>query len=231
MALHGGELQPQAVAAGHRGARGTVAAVRAGLRGSRHRGTSAGLISLSEQLPDGDGDGRDERSRAGDGGPHRQHLGEPLDDDASGFRPLRSLASRDRGAVPHHRADLRGTGITGNTLLRSASRDFSARTGGLTRSSTLSMWSACAERPSAPDTRVRQADARTSWVRSRPSETQVLRRILAGQNAGQMARETGRATSTLRSYVKNILARLGAHSRLQAAAIGTRAEPVAYDYV
>jgi two-component system, NarL family, nitrate/nitrite response regulator NarL len=55
-----------------------------------------------------------------------------------------------------------------------------------------------------------------------PRETQVLWRIAAGQSTGQMASEMGVATSTLRSYVKNILAKLGAHSRLQAAAIASR---------
>ena len=37
-----------------------------------------------------------------------------------------------------------------------------------------------------------------------------------------MAREMDVATSTLRSYIKNILAKLGVHSRLQAAAIASR---------
>jgi DNA-binding NarL/FixJ family response regulator len=54
-------------------------------------------------------------------------------------------------------------------------------------------------------------------------EAQVLRRIVAGQSTGQMAREMDLATSTLRSYIKSILAKLGAHSRLQAAAIASRA--------
>jgi len=55
-----------------------------------------------------------------------------------------------------------------------------------------------------------------------PRETQVLRRIVAGQSTEQMASEMGVATSTLRSYIKNILAKLGAHSRLEAAAIASR---------
>lgn len=56
-----------------------------------------------------------------------------------------------------------------------------------------------------------------------PREIEVLRRIVAGQDTGRMAREMSIATSTLRSYIKNILAKLGAHSRLQAAAIARRA--------
>jgi two-component system, NarL family, nitrate/nitrite response regulator NarL len=52
-----------------------------------------------------------------------------------------------------------------------------------------------------------------------PREAEVLRRIVAGQKTGRMAREMNVATSTLRSYIKSILLKLGAHSRLQAAAI------------
>ena len=55
-----------------------------------------------------------------------------------------------------------------------------------------------------------------------PREIQVLQRIVAGQSTGQMAREMDVATSTLRSYVKNVLAKLGVHTRLQAAAIASR---------
>jgi two-component system, NarL family, nitrate/nitrite response regulator NarL len=54
-----------------------------------------------------------------------------------------------------------------------------------------------------------------------PRETEVLRRIVAGQSTSQMACEMGIAISTLRGYIKSILAKLGAHSRLQAAAIAS----------
>jgi two-component system, NarL family, nitrate/nitrite response regulator NarL len=54
-----------------------------------------------------------------------------------------------------------------------------------------------------------------------PRETEVLRRIVAGQSTGQMAREMDVTISTLRSYIKNLLTKLGVHSRLQAAAIAT----------
>jgi two-component system, NarL family, nitrate/nitrite response regulator NarL len=54
-----------------------------------------------------------------------------------------------------------------------------------------------------------------------PRETEVLRRIVAGQSTSQMAREMDIAISTLRGYIKSILAKLGAHSRLQAAAIAS----------
>ena len=55
-----------------------------------------------------------------------------------------------------------------------------------------------------------------------PREKEVLRRITAGQSTGQMADEMNIAISTLRSYVKNVLTKLGAHNRLQAAALATR---------
>jgi two-component system nitrate/nitrite response regulator NarL len=53
-------------------------------------------------------------------------------------------------------------------------------------------------------------------------EREVLRRIVAGQNTRQMSREMNVATSTLRTYVKNMLAKLGAHTRLEAAVLATR---------
>jgi two-component system, NarL family, nitrate/nitrite response regulator NarL len=54
-----------------------------------------------------------------------------------------------------------------------------------------------------------------------PRETEVLRRIVEGQSTRQMASEMDVAVNTLRGYVKSILAKLGAHSRLQAAAIAS----------
>lgn len=56
-----------------------------------------------------------------------------------------------------------------------------------------------------------------------PREGEVLGRIVAGQDTRQMAREMNIAISTLRSYVRNLLAKLGAHSRLEAAAVASRA--------
>ena len=55
-----------------------------------------------------------------------------------------------------------------------------------------------------------------------PRETEVLRRIVAGQGTRQMANEMNIASSTLRTYVKNLLSKLGTHSRLQAAALASR---------
>lgn len=55
-----------------------------------------------------------------------------------------------------------------------------------------------------------------------PRETEVLGRIVAGQSTERMALEMNIATSTLRTYVKNLLSKLGAHTRLQAAALASR---------
>lgn len=55
-----------------------------------------------------------------------------------------------------------------------------------------------------------------------PREKEVLRRIIAGQSTAQMADEMHIAINTLRSYVKNVLTKLGAHNRLQAAALATK---------
>jgi two-component system, NarL family, nitrate/nitrite response regulator NarL len=55
-------------------------------------------------------------------------------------------------------------------------------------------------------------------------EKEVLRRIVAGQSTGQMSREMNLATSTLRTYVRNVLVKLGAHTRLEAAVLATRGD-------
>ena len=48
-------------------------------------------------------------------------------------------------------------------------------------------------------------------------EREVLYRIVAGQGTIQMSHEMSISTSTLRGYVKNMFAKLGVHSRLEAA--------------
>ena len=59
-----------------------------------------------------------------------------------------------------------------------------------------------------------------------PREAEVLRRIAAGQNTRQMADEMDIAISTLRSYIKNVFAKIGVHSRLEAAAVASHAKPL-----
>jgi two-component system, NarL family, nitrate/nitrite response regulator NarL len=60
------------------------------------------------------------------------------------------------------------------------------------------------------------------WYALTPRETEILRRIVAGQGTVRMAADLGIATSTVRTYVKNVLVKLGAHNRLQAAALAVR---------
>jgi DNA-binding NarL/FixJ family response regulator len=55
-----------------------------------------------------------------------------------------------------------------------------------------------------------------------PREMEVLRRISAGQNTATMVQEMAVTTATLRTYVKNMLAKLGARSRLEAANLASR---------
>jgi two-component system nitrate/nitrite response regulator NarL len=72
-------------------------------------------------------------------------------------------------------------------------------------------------------------DAVTSTARGKdplgeltPRETEILSRIAAGESTRQMARAMSVTTNTIRTYVKNMLAKLGVHSRLQAAALARR---------
>ncbi len=51
----------------------------------------------------------------------------------------------------------------------------------------------------------------------------MLHRIAAGQHTRQMAGEMNIAVSTLRTYVKNVFAKLGVHNRLEAGAVASRA--------
>jgi DNA-binding CsgD family transcriptional regulator len=60
-----------------------------------------------------------------------------------------------------------------------------------------------------------------------PREAEVLRRIAGGQSTRTMAAEMKVTTETLRTYVRNVLAKLGAHSRLEAAAMASQPIPAA----
>lgn len=83
--------------------------------------------------------------------------------------------------------------------------------------------------PGLPSRRVATAPRRDRRVYElTPREQEVLRRIVDGQGTGQMAKEMNIAISTLRSYVKTLLTKLGTHSRLQAAALASREGLVAH---
>ena len=64
-------------------------------------------------------------------------------------------------------------------------------------------------------------DAKDPLSTLTPRETEVLGRIAAGQNTRKMASEMNVTTETLRTYVKNVLAKLAVHSRLEAAALAS----------
>lgn len=55
-----------------------------------------------------------------------------------------------------------------------------------------------------------------------PREKQILTRIAGGQSTRQMSLAMNITVDTVRTYVKNVLAKLGAHSRLQLAALASR---------
>jgi DNA-binding CsgD family transcriptional regulator len=54
-------------------------------------------------------------------------------------------------------------------------------------------------------------------------ETAVLRALLDGECAKQIARRTGRSVSTVRTHIRSILSKLSVHSQLQATAMARRA--------
>lgn len=55
-----------------------------------------------------------------------------------------------------------------------------------------------------------------------PREREILTRIAGGQSTRQMSCAMNITVDTVRTYVKNVLAKLGAHSRLQLAALAAR---------
>jgi len=55
-----------------------------------------------------------------------------------------------------------------------------------------------------------------------PREKEILTRIAAGQSTKQMSCAMNITVDTVRTYVKNVLAKLGVHSRLQLAALASR---------
>jgi two-component system, NarL family, nitrate/nitrite response regulator NarL len=55
-----------------------------------------------------------------------------------------------------------------------------------------------------------------------PREKEILTRIAGGQSTRQMSLAMNITVDTVRTYVKNVLAKLGAHSRLQLAALASR---------
>lgn len=76
--------------------------------------------------------------------------------------------------------------------------------------------------PRGSSTRVSRAGRLYPLCVLTPREKEVLGRIVAGQSTEQMASEMNITISTLRTYVKSVLTKLGAHTRLEAAAAAAR---------
>jgi DNA-binding NarL/FixJ family response regulator len=55
-----------------------------------------------------------------------------------------------------------------------------------------------------------------------PREAEILARIASGQSTRQMSCTMNITVDTVRTYVKNVLTKLGAHSRLELAALASR---------
>ena len=55
-----------------------------------------------------------------------------------------------------------------------------------------------------------------------PREREILSRIAYGQSTRQMSFDMTITVDTVRTYVKNVLTKLGAHSRLELAALASR---------
>jgi DNA-binding NarL/FixJ family response regulator len=66
------------------------------------------------------------------------------------------------------------------------------------------------------------ARARNRLCELSPREKEILTRITAGQSTRQMSCTMNITVDTVRTYVKNVLAKLGAHSRLQLAALASQ---------
>ena len=59
-------------------------------------------------------------------------------------------------------------------------------------------------------------------VQLSPREFDILRRLTAGESTSDMAAALGISEHTVRKHIQNLLAKLGVHSRLQAAAYAAR---------
>lgn len=77
--------------------------------------------------------------------------------------------------------------------------------------------------PAAPDRD--SATGSVSWLLGflTPKEHEVLRRIVVGESTREMAESMHVSRSTARTHVQNVLSKLGVHSRLEAAAVVSRA--------
>jgi DNA-binding NarL/FixJ family response regulator len=64
--------------------------------------------------------------------------------------------------------------------------------------------------------------AEAALARLTPRESEILRALADGQTSNQVARTLGISALTVQSHVKNILAKLGVHSKIEAVTIAWR---------
>lgn len=107
--------------------------------------------------------------------------------------------------------------MTYNGSLGDLKRAFEAAAEGRTSVGSAALTGLVGNRASRP-----RASAASPPHRVSPREREVLRRIAAGQSTLAIAEDLHISVQTVRKHTQNILGKLGAHSKLQAAAIAVR---------
>ncbi|HEX9123789.1 MAG TPA: response regulator transcription factor [Actinomycetota bacterium] len=72
------------------------------------------------------------------------------------------------------------------------------------------------------ETRIRASVHELALQRLTTRETEILRELAAGQSTGQIAGSLGISPLTVQTHVKNILAKLGVHSKVEAVTLAWR---------
>ena len=76
--------------------------------------------------------------------------------------------------------------------------------------------------PVKPKSQGHEMSSREKLLELSPREKEIVARIVEGQSTRQMSFAMNITVSTVRTYVKNVLAKFGAHSRLQLAALASQ---------
>jgi len=76
--------------------------------------------------------------------------------------------------------------------------------------------------PAKPKSQGHEMSSREKLLELSPREKEIVARIVEGQSTRQMSFAMNITVSTVRTYVKNVLAKFGAHSRLQLAALASQ---------
>ena len=118
-------------------------------------------------------------------------------------------------------AEVMGRGAKGSLTyagsLNDLTRAFEAAASGRTAVGSAALNGLVGMRPSR-----KRSGAGTPRQRLSPREVEILRRIVEGETTQGIAHELQISIQTVRKHTQNILGKLGAHSKLQAAAIAVR---------